>query len=64
LRHIDQRQHWVQTLRDANLVQARHVGTKDNLADIFTKPLQGQDFRSIRNTKSFKIAEKYAFKGG
>jgi hypothetical protein len=49
LRHIDQRQHWVQALRDANLVKARHIGTKDNLADIFTKPLQGPDFRSIRN---------------
>ena len=49
LRHIDQRQHWVKVLRDKNIVKAKHVGTKDNIADIFTKPLEGQTFRSIRD---------------
>ena len=38
LRHIDARQHWVKTLRDSNVVVAKHVDTKLNVADIFTKP--------------------------
>jgi hypothetical protein len=50
LRHIDQRQHCVRALRNANLVKAKHVNTKLNLADIFTKSLQGEDFRSQRDT--------------
>jgi len=49
LRHIDQRQHWVRTLRDHNLVKAKHVGTKLNIADIFTKSLEGQTFRTLRS---------------
>ena len=49
LRHIDQRQHWVKTLRDKNIIRAKHVGTKKNIADIFTKPLEGEAFRSIRD---------------
>ena len=49
LRHIDQRQHWVKTLRDKNLIKAEHVGTKQNIADMFTKPLEGPAFRSIRD---------------
>jgi hypothetical protein len=63
LRHIDQRQHWVRALRDANLVRALHVGTKDNLADIFTKPLQGQDFRNIRN-RILHDCREICFQGG
>jgi hypothetical protein len=50
VRPIDQRQSWVQTLRNANLVKVKHVNTKLNLADIFTKSLQGEDFRSQRGT--------------
>ena len=49
LRHIDQRQHWVRTLRDNNLIVAKHVDTKENVADIFTKPLGGVLFRKLRN---------------
>jgi hypothetical protein len=46
LRHIDQRQHWVQALRNTGLIKARHGDTELNLADIFTKALQGKAFRS------------------
>ena len=49
LRHIDQRQHWVQALRDKALIKAEHVNTELNLADIFTKALQGKAFRSQRD---------------
>jgi hypothetical protein len=50
LRHIDQRQHWVQALKNAGLIKARHVDTELNLADIFTKALQGKAFRSQRDS--------------
>jgi hypothetical protein len=49
LRHIDQRQHWVQVLRDRNLIKAIHVDTKMNLADIFTKSIEGPTFRTLRD---------------
>ena len=49
LRHIDQRQHWVQALRDHNLIKAIHVDTKVNLADIFTKSIDGPIFRTLRD---------------
>jgi hypothetical protein len=49
LRHIDQRQHWVNTLRNANIVKAKHVNTKENIADIFTKGMTGPSFKYIRN---------------
>ena len=49
LRHIDQRQHWVTTLRDSNIVTPKHVDTKSNVADIFTKPLTGDIFRTLRS---------------
>ena len=57
LRHIDQRQHWVTTLRDHNLVKGAKVPTKENVADIFTKPLTGQDFRHLRNKFLHDCAE-------
>jgi hypothetical protein len=50
LRHSDQRQHWVQELRDKDLIKAEHVNTELNLADIFTKALQGKAFRSQRDS--------------
>ena len=49
LRHIDQRQHWVITLRDSNIVTPKHIDTKSNVADIFTKPLTGDSFRNLRS---------------
>ena len=49
LRHIDQRQHWVKTLRDKSLIKAKHVGTKKNVADIFTKALEGDTFKTVRD---------------
>ena len=50
MRHIDQRQHWVQTIRDSRIVKAKHVSTTHNLADIFTKPLQGPTFKTLRDS--------------
>ena len=49
LKHIDCRQDWVRTLRNRELVRATHVDTKDNLADLFTKILQKNDFVRLRD---------------
>ena len=48
LRHIDQRQYWVQTLRDHNIVIPVHVDTKSDLANMCTKPLFGEVFATLR----------------
>jgi hypothetical protein len=60
LRHTDQSQHWVQALRNAGLIKARHVDTELNLADIFTKALQGRAF-GRNETRSYTIVRRYAF---
>ena len=44
LKHIDTRQEWVRTLRNKNIIQALHVDTKENLADLFTKILPPHTF--------------------
>ena len=49
LRHIDQRMYWVQALRDSELMVPRHIHTKLNVADMFTKALTGHAFRSLRD---------------
>ena len=49
LRHIDCRQEWVHTLRNKDVMRPKHVDTKENLADMFTKILDAKDFISLRN---------------
>ena len=49
LKHIDCRQEWVKTLRDSSIFSVTHVDTKYNLADFFTKILQGPRFRELRD---------------
>ena len=49
LKHIDCRQDWVRTLRNKDIVRATHVDTADNLADIFTKILEKQIFKRLRD---------------
>jgi hypothetical protein len=49
IKHIDCRQEWVMTLRDKKICVAKHVDTKDNLADIFTKILEPKTFESMRD---------------
>ena len=49
LRHIDCRQEWVKTLRNKDVMRPKHVNTKENLADMFTKILDAKDFISLRN---------------
>ena len=47
MKHIDCRQYWVRTLRDKNICLPVHVDTKDNLADLFTKPLDRATFWTL-----------------
>ena len=49
LRHIDCRQEWVHTLRNKDVMRPKHVDTKENLADMFTKILDAKDFIRLRN---------------
>ena len=49
LKHIDQRQSWVKTLRDKTIIIPVHVDTKLNIADIFTKILIKKDFEALRD---------------
>jgi len=55
LRHIDCRQEWVQGLRNQSLLRAVHVPSADNLADIFTKILSGDTFKSLRNRLLYDV---------
>ncbi len=61
LKHIDCRQKWVQDMRNADVIEACHIPSEDNLADIFTKILAGPLFHKL---KSFllKVLPKQASK--
>jgi hypothetical protein len=48
IKHIDQRLMFVRALRDADVVDVRHVRTGDNLADFFTKALPPAPFAGLR----------------
>jgi hypothetical protein len=48
IKHIDQRLMFVRALRDADVVDVRHVRTGDNLADFFTKALTPAPFTGLR----------------
>ena len=47
MKHIDCRQYWVRVLRDKGICLPVHVDTKDNLADLFTKPLDRATFWTL-----------------
>jgi len=49
LKHIDQRQSWVKTLRDRTIITPVHVDTNRNIADVFTKILIKKDFEALRD---------------
>ena len=49
LKHIDVRQQWVRVLRDKSILIPKHVPTKVNMADLFTKILGTDDFIRLRD---------------
>ena len=48
MKHIDARQRWVKVLRDRNIVTPKHIDTKLNIADIFTKIFTKGEFERLR----------------
>jgi hypothetical protein len=47
-KHIEIRYFWMREGVAKGSIKVEHVGTKEQLADFFTKPLQGEDFRRLR----------------
>lgn len=47
-KHIAIRYHFIREKQEAGDINVRYINTKDQLADIFTKPLESSRFRSIR----------------
>ena len=48
-KHIQLRWHWLREQAADGKVEVVFVGTEDQLADIFTKPLSGPKFASLRD---------------
>jgi hypothetical protein len=48
-KHIDIRHHFIREHVSHGDIDLSYVGTKDNLADIFTKPLDEARFRELRH---------------
>ena len=49
MKHIEIRRHFIREHVEIGDIELSYVGTKDQLADIFTKPLDEQRFRELRN---------------
>jgi hypothetical protein len=47
-RHINVRYYWVKDRIDSGDIQIVYLPTEDMVADIFTKPVQGQKFFNLR----------------
>ena len=48
-KHIDIRHHFIRDLVENQVVSFDYVSTKNQLADLFTKPLDGSRFEYLRN---------------
>ena len=49
LKHIDVRQNWVKWLRGHELCKLKYVDTKSNLANFYTKILDTETLRRLRD---------------
>eukprot|EP00268_Persea_americana_P025832 TRINITY_DN25201_c0_g1_i1.p1 TRINITY_DN25201_c0_g1~~TRINITY_DN25201_c0_g1_i1.p1 ORF type:complete len:143 (+),score=9.87 TRINITY_DN25201_c0_g1_i1:62-490(+) len=49
-KHIDIRHHFIRDLVEEKIISLHHIPTKNQLADIFTKPLDATLFESLRNS--------------
>ena len=47
-RHINVRYFWIKDRIDTGELELKYLATKDMIADILTKPLQGELFRKLR----------------
>ena len=49
MKHIEIRYHFIRDHIRQGEIELKYVNTHDNLADIFTKPLDEARFRELRN---------------
>ena len=47
-KHIDIRHHFIRDLVEHSIVTLEHLPTKNQLADLFTKPLDKERFKTLR----------------
>ena len=55
LKHIDNRQKWVKTLQNHEILRTVHVPGIDNLADLFIKVLETRPFVRMRNMMMHRV---------
>jgi hypothetical protein len=48
-KHIDVRHHWIREKIESGQLELEYVPTADQVADIFTKPLNGEKFKKFRD---------------
>ena len=57
-KHIDIRHHFFRDLVEEKIVTLEHVATKEQLADIFTKPLDVKQIEKLRSKMCICLHEK------
>ncbi|PNX55753.1 gag-pol polyprotein, partial [Trifolium pratense] len=57
-KHIDIRHHFIRDLVEENCVELKHVGTNEQLADIFTKALDASQFEILRGKLGIFLHEE------
>ncbi len=48
-KHIDVKYHFIREALEKGIVEIKRVDSKENIADIFTKPLARVQFEKLRN---------------
>jgi hypothetical protein len=57
-KHIDIRHHYIRDLVENKIVTLEHVGTKEQVADIFTKALDANQFEKLRGKLGICLHEE------
>ncbi|GAA0160086.1 hypothetical protein LIER_16721 [Lithospermum erythrorhizon] len=57
-KHIDIRHHFIRELVENKVIQLEHVSTDKQIADIFTKGLDVNQFKYLRTTLGLCVLDK------
>ena len=57
-KHIDIRYHFIREAIAARNVVVEYVATEDNIADVFTKPLQWKRFKLLMKRMGLKVQQR------